>query len=231
MKRCLLLRLGRVPYGPVLHLQRRLQCARRAQRIPDVLLSLEHTPVITLGRAATQADLLCAAEELRKNGVELFEIERGGGATYHGPGQLVLYPIMDIREHGLSLREYVRHLEEVMIRTGQAFGAELFRRPGHPGVWHALGKVGFIGVHVRGWVTMHGLALNVDLEFNGFQWIVPCGVPDLPVASLRQIVGHGIPMAEAEAAALSTFSQVFDVETMEVGGAEVQSWLSLNGLE
>lgn len=230
MTRCLVLRLGRVPYGPVLNFQRKLHAERHGQRIPNVLLSLEHRPVITLGRAGSQADLLFSADELHKMGVEIFTIERGGGATYHGPGQLVLYPIVDLRELGLSLREYVRRLEEVMIRTGEAFGAKLFRRPGYPGAWHTLGKVGFVGVYVRGWVTMHGLALNVDLEPHGFQWIVPCGMPGLPVVSLRDIVGKRIPLLAAEDVAIKAFAEVFGVELVELSGAEVRAWLSRNGL-
>ncbi|MFN3346953.1 MAG: lipoyl(octanoyl) transferase LipB [Candidatus Bipolaricaulaceae bacterium] len=229
MRRCLLLRLGRVPYGPVLRLQRSLHGERRAQNIPNVLLSLEHTPVITLGRAASPTDLLLPAKELRQNGVEVYEIERGGGATYHGPGQLVLYPVVDLRELGISLREYVRRLEEVMILAGRAFGVELFRQPGHPGAWHTLGKVGFIGVHVRGWITMHGLAFNVDLEPDGFRWIVPCGRPDLPVVSLRQILGKEISLAAVESYALRAFAEVFCVELVELSGEEVRAWLSRNG--
>ncbi len=230
MKRCLLLRLGRVPYGPVLHFQRSLHAERRAHRIPDVLLSLEHTPVITLGRTASPQDLLRSREELQQNGVEVFVVERGGGATYHGPGQLVFYPILDLRELGLSLREYVQRLEEVMILTGRAFGAELFRRPGYPGAWHTSGKVGFIGVHVRGWVSMHGLALNVDLAPNGFRWIVPCGMPALPVVSLREIVGRAVSLPAVENVALQAFAEVFRVEPVELSGAEVRAWLSPSGL-
>lgn len=231
MTSCLVLRLGRMPYGPVLALQRLLHQKRRAQKVPNLVLSLEHEPAITLGRFGSGQDLLLPLTELKERGVEVFEVERGGAATYHGPGQLVLYPILNLRELGLSVRDYVWGLEEVMIRAARSLGAELFRRPGYPGVWHALGKVGFLGVHVRGWVTLHGLALNVDLQPNGFQWIVPCGLPGVPVVSLREILGQKISMAAVEEATLSAFSQVFGVGFVELSGLEVQAWLSPNGLE
>lgn len=230
MRTCLVLRLGRVPYGPVLALQRRLHQARRAQLLPDLLLALEHEPVVTLGRDGSAQDLLLPEAELRRSGVEVFSVERGGAATYHGPGQLVLYPILDLRALGMSLRGYVWALEEVMIRTGRAFGAELFRRPGLPGAWHPQGKVGFLGVYVRGWVTLHGLALNVDLRPNGFAWIVPCGMPGAPVVSLREILGRAPALPEVEKAALQAFAEVFGVALTELSGAEVRTWLSRDGL-
>ena len=229
MTSCLALRLGRVPYGPVLALQRLLHQKRRAQKVPNLVLSLEHEPVITLGRSGSGQDLLLPLAELKKRGVEVFEVERGGAATYHGPGQLVLYPILNLRELGLSVRDYVWGLEEVMIRAARSLGAELFRTPEYPGVWHALGKVGFWGVHVRGWVTMHGLALNVDLQPNGFQWIVPCGLPDVPVVSLREILRQEVSLAVAENLTLSAFSDVFGMQLVSVSGPEVQAWLSQNG--
>ncbi len=229
MKAVLVLRLGRVPYGPILELQRRLHGLRREEKIPDVLLSLEHEPVVTLGRDAKDTDLLLPKEELEKNGVEVYAIERGGAATYHGPGQLVLYPILHLGKLGFSLRDYVWRLEEVMIRTGRALELELFRRPGFPGAWHARGKVGFIGVHVRGWVSLHGLALNVDVEPQRFRWIVPCGMADLSVVSLSDLLGRPLAVHEAEPLALATFSQVFGVELMEASGEEVGTWLNQLG--
>lgn len=225
----LVLPLGRVPYGPVLHWQRRLNSLRRAGKIPDVLLSLEHEPVITLGRNASTKDLLLPEEELKTIGVEVWAIERGGAATYHGPGQLVFYPILNLRDLGLGLREYVCGLEEVMIRAGKDLGVELFRRPGFPGAWHTLGKVGFIGVHVRTWVSLHGLALNVNLKPNGFRWIVPCGMPDASVVSLSEILGRPLEVREVEPLALSAFAEVFGVELVKLSGEEVRTWLNQLG--
>jgi len=229
MRRALVLRLGRVHYGPVLSLQRELHSLRRLGKIPDLLLSLEHEPVITLGRSAQEKDLLLSEEELHKLGAEVFFVERGGQATYHGPGQLVLYPILHLRELRISLREYVEKLEEIMIRTAAAFGVSLFRRPGYPGAWHAQGKVGFVGVCVRAWVTFHGLALNVDVDPNGFQWIVPCGLPGLSVVSLSQLLGRPLTVGEVEPIALRSFSEVFGLELLELSGDEVKAWLSQIG--
>ncbi len=229
MRKALVLRLGRVSYGPVLSLQRELHSLRRLGKVPDLLLSLEHEPVVTLGRSAQDKDLLLPEEELRKMGAEVFSVERGGQATYHGPGQLVLYPILHLKELGISLREYVGKLEEVMIRTAAALGVSLFRRPGYPGAWHARGKVGFIGVCVQGWVAFHGLALNVDLKPNGFQWIVPCGLPGLSVVSLSELLGRPLSVGEVEPIALRSFSEVFGLELLELSGDEVKAWLSRIG--
>lgn len=229
MRPILVLRLGRVPYGPVLEGQRRLHLLRREGKVPDILLSLEHEPVVTLGRDAAETDLRVPGEELKRLGVEIHAVERGGGATYHGPGQLVLYPILNLRELGIGLREYIWRLEEVMIRTGKALGVELFRRPGQPGVWHERGKVGFIGVFVRGWVTYHGLALNVDLSLNGFLWIVPCGMPGLSVVSLAELLGTEVGVEEVEPLALSAFSEVFGLEALELSGKEARAWLNRLG--
>ncbi len=229
MRPVLVLRLGRAPYGPVLEWQRRLHRLRREEKIPDVLLSLEHEPVVTLGRSAKTEDLLLSAEEREKLGVEVYAVERGGAATYHGPGQLVLYPILDLRALGLGLREYVHGLEDVMIRTGKALGVELLRRPGYPGAWHAQGKVGFVGVHVRGWVSLHGLALNVNLNPNGFRWIVPCGMTDVLVVSLSDLLGRALEVQEVEPLALAAFSEVFEVELVELSGGEARTWLNQRG--
>ncbi|MBC7222232.1 lipoyl(octanoyl) transferase LipB [Candidatus Bipolaricaulota bacterium] len=229
MKTVLVLRLGRAPYGPVLAWQRRLHRLRREEKIPNILLSLEHEPVVTLGRSAKTADLLLSEEERERLGVEVYLIERGGAATYHGPGQLVLYPILNLRTLGLSLRQYVEGLEKVMIRVGKALGVELFRRPGYPGAWHELGKVGFVGVHVQGWVSFHGLALNVNLNPNGFQWIVPCGMADLSVVSLSDLLGRPVEVKEVEPLALAAFSEVFGVDLVELSGKEIRTWLNQLG--
>lgn len=229
MKPVVVLRLGCVPYGPTLEFQRRLHRLRREGKIPDVLLSLEHTPVVTLGRDAQGTHLLRPKGELEKMGVEVYAVERGGAATYHGPGQLVLYPILHLRGFGLSLRDYVWGLEEVMIRTGRALGVELFRKPGYPGAWHFQGKVGFLGVHIRGWVSLHGLALNVDLKPQGFRWIVPCGMADLSVLSLSDLLGRALEVRGVEPLALASFSEVFGVERVELSGKAVETWINQLG--
>lgn len=224
------LKLGRMPYGPVLSLQRGLRELRRQGRIPDLLITLEHEPVITLGRDASEDHLLLPREELKELGVEVVPVERGGAATYHGPGQLVMYPIVHLRDRGLPLRRYVQLLEEVMIRTAWEFGVEAGRRPGFPGVWVGPNKLGFLGVHVQGWVTIHGLALNVDLNPNGFAWIVPCGLPQVTTVSLAELSRSPPGLEEVREAAVRAFAESFGAEVLE---EEVPKclWKNLIGLD
>ncbi len=224
MKEVLHAALGRVPYRSVWALQRRLAQLRRGGHIPDVLLSLEHEPVITVGRQGGAGHVLAPPEVLDRLKVEVVEVERGGDVTYHGPGQLILYPILDLRDHGRDLRRYVASLEEVMIRTAARFGVEAHRRPGFPGIWQGLKKLGSVGVYVRGWVTMHGLALNVDLSPNLFSLIVPCGLHGVEAASLAELAGQPIPLEEARATALEEFAQVFCVQLTPLGREALDRW-------
>ena len=217
--------LGRAPYGPVLDLQRRLHALRRAGRIPDILLSVEHEPVITAGRLASPDHILADPKLLERFKIKVYQVERGGDVTYHGPGQLVLYPILDLRQHGRDLRRYVACLEEVMIRTAGRFGVEAHRRPGFPGVWQGVRKLGSVGVHVRGWITMHGLALNVDLKPNLFSLIVPCGLHGVEVASLAELAGRPIPVEEARRVALEAFEEVFSARIVPLDKEALSRWM------
>ncbi len=177
-------RLGRVPYGEALDLQRRLADDRIAGAIPDTLVLLEHPPVITLGRGTRASSLPLPPDVLRARGIDVFEIERGGDVTYHGPGQLVGYPILDL--HGLTpdLHWYLRQLEEALIRALAAFGVPAERNPGYTGVWTRGRKIASIGIHVRQWVTWHGFALNVTTDLSAFDLIVPCGIRDVVMTSI-----------------------------------------------
>jgi lipoate-protein ligase B len=179
-------RLGRVPYGAALELQRRLADERIAGTIPDTLVLLEHPPVVTLGRGTRESSLPLDPEALRARGVDVFEIERGGDVTYHGPGQLVGYPILDL--HGLKpdLHWYLRQLEEALIRGLAAFAIPAERNPGYTGVWTRGRKIASIGIHVRQWVTWHGFALNVTTDLSAFDLIVPCGIRDVVMTSVAQ---------------------------------------------
>ena len=192
-----LLHLGRVPYAQALEIQRRVVDARKREIIGDTLLLLEHPPVLTLGRNATRANILASDEYLRQRGVEIHEINRGGDVTYHGPGQLVGYPIIDLRgdlpgKRGPHLGpvDFVRLLEEVLIRTCGDFGVLAQRICKRTGVWTLAGgsipekKLAAIGVHVSQGVTSHGFALNVTTDLRDFRWIVPCGISDREVTSL-----------------------------------------------
>ena len=183
--------LGVMPYGEALELQRRLAEDRIAQRIPDTLLLVEHPAVITLGRGTKQTSLPIDPEALRARGIDVFEIERGGDVTYHGPGQLVGYPIIDLQQHKPDLHWYLRQLEQVLIDALGTFGIPAERNAGYTGVWTRGRKIASIGIHVRQWVTWHGFALNVTTDLSPFSLIVPCGIPDVVMTSVVKESGLG----------------------------------------
>jgi lipoate-protein ligase B len=181
--------LGRVGYGRGLEIQRATHAGRVAGAIPDTVLLLEHDHVITRGRRGTEADILATPAVLSQLNVEVVDTDRGGQTTYHGPGQLVGYPIIDLKAAGLGPLTYVRLLERTLIETLALYGVEGFQVTGQTGVWTAGGKIAAIGVRVSSGVTMHGFALNVDTNLSYFEHIVPCGVPSAPAASVRSETG------------------------------------------
>lgn len=184
---------GPVAYAEIWALQRELLRARQEGLIPDVLLLLEHRPVVTLGRSAAREHLLVSRADLAGRGIEVFEVERGGSATYHGPGQLVGYPIFDLRRFGDDAGAYVRTLEAVVIDTLAAFGLQASRRPGYPGVWVGEAKIAALGVAIKRHVTMHGFALNVSTDLDGFALINPCGL-GRPVTSMVHLLGRHVDL-------------------------------------
>jgi lipoyl(octanoyl) transferase len=216
------LNLGRVAYGTALDLQRTLQEMRKSGRIENTLLLLEHPPVITLGRNARMANVLAPAEFLAQRAVELFEIDRGGDVTFHGPGQLVAYPIVDLRSFDpkVGAVEYVRRLEEVLIRTCGDFGIGAQRVKGLTGVWtYALrnkpeAKIAAIGVHISRAVTTHGFALNVSTDLDFFSLIVPCGITGKPVTSMERELQKTLAMEEVATAASRNFGRVFQSQML-----------------
>ncbi len=179
--------LGRVGYGEVLALQRRLHEARVRGDIPDTILTVEHDPVVTIGRSGSEEEILVSEEALRTEGIALFRVERGGRITYHGPGQLVLYPIVDLRARGGDVKGYVRALEQAAIDLLGECGVAAARQEGFPGVWVGARKIASVGVAVKRWVTFHGLALNVRVNQRHFGMIRPCGLP-IEVVSLDDLV-------------------------------------------
>ena len=179
--------LGIVPYGTALERQRALAEDRIAGRLADdLLLLLEHPPVVTLGRGARESSMPLAPELLRRRGIEVFDIERGGDVTYHGPGQLVGYPIFDLTRHRQDLHWFLRQIEEALIVTLRRFDIPGERREGYTGVWTAGRKIASIGIHVRQWVTWHGFALNVTTDLTPFSLIVPCGIQDVVMTSVAK---------------------------------------------
>jgi lipoyl(octanoyl) transferase len=187
-----------VPYGQGLEMQARLVSDRQQGRLPDTLLLLEHDPVFTLGRNARAENVLLSAEALAARGFEVFETGRGGDVTYHGPGQVVGYPILDLAPDRCDVHRYVRDLEEVMIRTCADYGLEASRVAGMTGAWVADEKIGAIGVRIARWVTSHGFALNVTTDLAPFGLIVPCGIRGRGVTSLERRLGRAVPLAEVE---------------------------------
>lgn len=230
-------RLGRVAYDDALALQRTLVDERRAGRIPDTLLLLEHPHVITLGvrQGGGRANILATSERLQELGVTVCEAGRGGDVTYHGPGQLVGYPILDLRPHRLDVHRYVRDLEEVMIRTCGDFGISAERVEGFSGAWvnhqpRGLEKIAAIGVRIARWITSHGFAFNVTTDLEFFRLIVPCGISDRGVTSLRALTGAAVEMRSVEDAAVRHFADVFDLSLQRGVEADtvarVEAWSS-----
>lgn len=182
---------------------------RQAGRIPDTLLLLEHEPVFTLGRNARRENVLLPEEDLRARGFHVFESGRGGDVTYHGPGQVVGYPILDLSPDRRDVHRYVRDLEEVMIRTCADYGVAAGRLTGLTGAWVGPEKIGAIGVRIARWVTSHGFALNVTTDLSPFGLIVPCGIRERGVTSLERQLGWAVPPAEAMDRAAQRFAEVF----------------------
>jgi lipoyl(octanoyl) transferase len=193
-------------------LQRSLAEERREARVGDVLLLLEHPHVITLGARSDSArsNVIATPARLEQLGVEVCKTGRGGDVTYHGPGQLVAYPIFDLRPDRRDVYRYVRDLEEVMIRTAAAFGVRAARIEGLTGTWVAAEKIGAIGIRISRWVTSHGFAFNVSTDLDFFRLIVPCGISDRGVTSLRKLTGHDVPIPEVEDHFIRHFCSVFD---------------------
>jgi lipoyl(octanoyl) transferase len=226
------LQFGRIGYAQGLEIQARIEAARKAGEIEDTLLLLEHTPVITLGRNARDGNIVVSREQLAARGVEVFECNRGGDVTYHGPGQLVGYPIFDLRSYSprIGAVEFVRKIEEVLIRTCAEYGVVTQRVAGRTGVWtrpiqregarandSVERKIAAIGVHISRFVTSHGFALNVSTDLDHFKLIVPCGIGDKPVTSLQKEVASTfftraideITVEEVAEAAARNFGVVF----------------------
>jgi lipoyl(octanoyl) transferase len=209
-------RLGRVEYQDGLAMQKLLVEARAQGLVPDTLLLLEHPPVITLGRGAKEGNILWSPQMLAARGFEVFETDRGGDVTYHGPGQIVGYPIVDLKPDRKDVRKYVASVEEIMIRVAAEYGVAAHRVAGRIGVWTPAGKLGAIGVHISRWITSHGFAFNVRTELTDFSAIVPCGIDDASVASLQSLLAEAPPVHEVEDVFALKAGEVWESETSEL---------------
>ena len=201
-------RLGRVAYGEALELQKTLEAEVITAREQDYLLLLEHPHVFTIGRRAKENGVLATAELLKNLGVEVFETDRGGKVTYHGLGQVVGYPIINLSPDREDVHKYVRDLEEVLIRTMADLGIDAFRIEGLTGVHTTEGKIAAIGVHIKRWVTTHGFALNVNADLSYYNWIIAC--EGEPVTTMEKLLGREVDMAEVEERIIENFADVFE---------------------
>jgi lipoate-protein ligase B len=209
------LRLGRTPYLEAAALQARLEAQRLAAAIPDTLVVLEHPPVITLGHRGNRDSVLVTDDHLARLGIEIHRATRGGDATYHGPGQVVAYPVVGLRDLRLRVADLVTLLEEAMIRAAAAEGVEATRLPGKPGVFVGRDKIGAVGLHVSRGVTTHGLALNVAPTLAHFELIVPCGLRDHGVTSLAKVLGRGVDQAGVEASLVAEIAALLGLAPVE----------------
>jgi lipoyl(octanoyl) transferase len=213
MSACAIIDLGLIGYAEALELQKRVVAARKAGAIEDVLLFCEHPHVITLGRSGNRSNLLASEKILRQKGVEYFETTRGGDITYHGPGQIVGYPILNLGAIRRDVVWYVRSLEEVMIRATVELGIEARREAGKTGIWIAEAggqeKLAAIGVHISRWVTSHGFAYNVATDLRYFELIVPCGIADRKATSLEKVLGRSLAPSEIKPLLAKHLGQVF----------------------
>jgi lipoyl(octanoyl) transferase len=211
-------RLGTVPYAEALALQRALVEERRANRVPDLLILLQHPPVITVGVRGDggRSHIVADANRLEALGVAVSDTGRGGDVTYHGPGQIVGYPILDLRPDRCDVHRYVRDVEEVMIRTCVDFGVPAGRIAGLTGAWVGSEKIGAIGVRISRWITSHGFAFNVSTDLAYFDLIVPCGIADRGVTSLQRVLGRSVNAARVEESLICHFAAVFGRTVMHL---------------
>ena len=216
MRRLEIRSLGLVPYADALQLQRSLVEERRAELVPDLLLLLQHPPVITLGVKGDggRSNIIAAPARLAELGIEVAETGRGGDVTYHGPGQIVGYPIIDLKPDRCDVHRYVRDLEEAMIRVCADYGVGAGRIKGMTGAWVGGEKIGAIGVRISRWITCHGFAFNVTTNLEHFQLIVPCGIAEHGVTSLERAVGRAVALDEVAGRLVEHFAAVFDREVI-----------------
>ena len=219
-KEWLLLDLGLSDYKDAWDLQLRLLEARKHGTLTnDVVLFLEHAPVFTLGRRGGRTNLKVPEEFLASRGIPILHVERGGDITYHGPGQLVIYPIVDLKDAECSVVDFVEALEEIMIRTVGDWGIMAERNPLNRGAWFGMSKIGSVGIAVRRSISFHGLALNVNTDLEPFTWIHPCGLQGVAVTSMQRVLGREIPMKEVRERMAYHLQQVFEVK-LEQGSLE-----------
>ena len=209
-------------YDKMFSLQKRLNQARFDGKISDTVIFLEHHPCYTIGRQGGEDHILVSDNCLEREGIRVYETDRGGDITYHGPGQLVCYPIIDLHEYSSDVHVYAHKLEEVMILTLEKFDINGARKKGFPGVWVGEKKIGFMGVGINHWVTMHGISLNVCPDMKYFTQIIPCGIANVTVVSMAEILGHPITVNEVAEEMRQHFEEVFDIQLQDMNLDKVE---------
>lgn len=212
---------GFLDYPVAYRILHALSLRRIAGSINDVLMLVEHSPTFTVGRSGGFHNIKVPHEQLARQGIKVYEVDRGGDITYHGPGQLVGYPVLDLKRHGRDIHLYVRRLEEVIIKSLARYGIRAGRRENYPGVWVGRNKIAALGVAVKKWVTMHGFAFNISCDLDHFRMIVPCGITDGGVTSLARQLGKGPDFREVSRVVRDMFATVFYMELEEVSLEEL----------
>ena len=213
-------------YDDMLALQKRINATRQQGAIQDTVIFLEHHACITIGAKGGQDNIMVSRELLNKRGIQVYETDRGGDVTYHGQGQIVCYPILDLNNYGCDVSTYARNLEEMLIRTLDSFGISANRKQGFPGVWvDEKRKIAAQGISVDRWVTMHGVSLNVCPDMAHFALIIPCGIKECEAVSMAQCLGQGVDMSAVLAEMVRRFSEVFEIELEEIGEEKIMELL------
>ena len=216
-KEAWILNLDTVPYDEAFALQKRLVTMRSQDDICDTLILLEHPPVFTVTRKATLNNILASTDELEDKGISLSKTNRGGDITYHGPGQIVGYPIKNLKDHGKDLHKYIRNIEEIIISVLMDYGISAHRDKANPGVWIGDEKIAAIGIAVKSsWTTMHGFAFNVTPDLNHYSLIVPCGLTNKGITSLSKLLGTPISMEEVREKLVHHYAEVFKLKTRKI---------------
>lgn len=218
--------LGLMPYEPAFAIQERILEARMRDRLPSTIILQENSSVFTIGRTGSRSNILASADELQRLGIEVLEVNRGGDITYHGPGQLIVSPLLYLGDVDLNANQYLHRLEDVLIDLLSTFGIRTYKKKDYPGVWWNQAKIGAVGIAVKHGYTFHGFSLNVNLDLAPFNLINPCGVSQMLITSLHQILGHEIPMAEIKEKLHEIMMETFSLNMRDVSYKEVQEVLA-----
>jgi lipoate-protein ligase B len=217
--------LGSMAYAPSFAIQERILQARMRVQFPATIILQENLPVFTVGRSGSRANILLSDEELVRHGIEVLDVDRGGDVTYHGPGQLIVSPVLYLGDIGLNAHQYLHALEDVLVELLSGYGIRTGKKEGYPGVWWQDAKIGAVGIAVKHGFTFHGFSLNADLDMAPFKMINPCGVSCMPVTSIKQVLGRGLPMSDIKAHLLEIMERRFNLNAREVSLPDFLSYL------